>query len=259
MADSPDEETRLLGEQSEVAPFGEDGDFKSGLEGMIEERLVRKGKAAYLANYNFNILAYEEKFGIRFWRGSEKLMSENPYIQWITKRRWTMNEELKMNQLLFIDVILKSLINMKALIRLLLQAGLVLIDVKFEQYEWSIDDGAWEPLGLENCRLQFIAVGLFISVGLLMSLWELLAGQYNFYKLTFLGLLGCLFVTCENLFLFSLIIVSNDYTIDWVQAEDRKWIVFSILGIAAVESYVFILCSLLKSIVGIQRISRSSF
>ena len=78
MAGSPDEETRLLGEQSEVAPFGEDGDSKSGLEGMIEERLVRKGKAAYLANYDDHILDMEDKFGIRFWRGSEKLMSENP-------------------------------------------------------------------------------------------------------------------------------------------------------------------------------------
>ena len=254
-----DEDTRLLGERAIVAPFGEDGDSYAGWEDMILERIVgkAKGKHATMYDYTTNIRDMEDKFGFRFWRGSEKILSENPFIQWITKRRWTMNEELKMNQLLFIEVILKSLIIMKALIRLLLQAGLVLIDVKFEQYEWSIDDGAWVPLGLENCRLQFIAVGLFISVGLLMSLWELLAGQYKFYKLTFLGLLGCFFVTCENLFLFSLIIVNNDYNIDWAQAEDRKWIVFSILGIAAVESYVFILCSLLKSIVGIQRISRS--
>ena len=117
-------------------------------------------------------------------------------------------------------------------------------------------------MGLEDFHLQFLILGAFCSIGLLVNLWELLISPDNFYikkyKLVLCGLTGCLYVTCVNLSVFTILVVKKvgeldletelaiGYTIDWEMAESRKEIAFAILGFGAVTSYLFIVGCLVK-------------
>ena len=111
---------------------------------------------------------------------------------------------------------------------------------------------------MTDFHLPFLILGAFCSIGLLVNLWELLISPDNFYikkyKLVLCGLTGCLYVTCVNLSVFTILAVKNDedgvmgYTIDWELVDQRKEIVYAILGFGAVTSYLFIVGCLVKCV-----------
>ena len=127
-----------------------------------------------------------------------------------------------------------------------LKAGLINRVIPYQQWSWSEGDGTWTPLGIEDFQLQFLVLGLFCCIALLLSLAELLASDYSFYKLTLFGLAGWFYVTTLNVFFFALIIVTDDLEIDWGKAIDRKRILYGILGFSGSTFYTFVLCALAK-------------
>ena len=123
-------------------------------------------------------------------------------------------------------------------------------DIPYKQWEWSPDDSDLQPLGIEDFQLQFIFLGGFCSIALLINLGELLLSPDNFYmkkyKLVLCGLAGCLYVACVNLGVFLILVLTNDLEINWELAEGRKDVAFTILGFGAVTSFLFTIGCLVK-------------
>ena len=68
------------------------------------------------------------------------------------------------------------------------------------------------------------------------------------YSLIFSGLLACLYVTGLNLFIFTILAMTNDLKIDWELAESRILRAYAILGYGGAMSYLFLIGCLVKYI-----------
>ena len=228
MIESPVEEYNKLAKIT--VTLENDWDYKK-THLLVENKVIRDNSYAYAADIRSIVEDYdhlEEKYSTKWYRGTETVMSENPYSNWLTKKNWPLNEELNLHMLLF------------------QQAGLINRNVPYQQWSWSEGEGAWRPLGIEDFQLQFLTLGLFCCIGLLLSLGELLASSYTFNKLTLCGLAACSYVATLNLFLFALLIVTDDLEVDWGKAVDRQGILLGILGVSGGTFYTFILCALVK-------------
>ena len=74
---------------------------------MIENKVLRDGTHAY-ATVNSDILGYwsqlEDKYKTRWYRGTETIMSEYPYANWVSKKKWPLNEELNLHIMQYQEV-----------------------------------------------------------------------------------------------------------------------------------------------------------
>ena len=76
---------------------------------LIEKGVFRDGTHAFATTIdvisNGDYFQYlEKKYGISWHRSNETLLSENPYTNWISKKRWPLNEELNIHMILFQQV-----------------------------------------------------------------------------------------------------------------------------------------------------------
>ena len=105
-------------------------------------------------------------------------------------------------------------------------------------------------MGLSELFIPLLTLGLFCSVALSLTLGELLMSPDNHivkkYSLVFSGLLACLYVTGLNLFIFTIVTMTNDFKIDWELAENRILRAYAILGYGGATSYLFLIGCLVK-------------
>ena len=134
------------------------------------------------------------------------------------------------------------------------KAGLISLTVPYEQWAWSpddkLDDKDWLPMDLSELFMPLLTLGLFCSIALPLTLGELLMSPDNHivkkYTLVFSGLLACLYVTGLNLFIFTIVTMTNDFKIDWELADNRILRAYAILGYGGAMSYLFIIGCLVK-------------
>ena len=105
-------------------------------------------------------------------------------------------------------------------------------------------------MGLSELFMPLLILGLFCSIALPLTLGELLMSPDNHivkkYSLVFSGLLACLYVTGLNLFIFTIVTMTNDFKIDWELAENRILKAYAILGYGGATSYLFLIGCLVK-------------
>ena len=105
-------------------------------------------------------------------------------------------------------------------------------------------------MGLSELFMPLLILGLFCSIALPLTLGELLMSPDNHivkkYTLVFSGLLACLYVTGLNLFIFTIVTMTNDFKIDWELAENRMSRAYAILGYGGATSYLFLIGCLVK-------------
>ena len=163
----------------------------------------------------------------------------------------------------------------------------------WENFEWNSDDhfeDLWRkgeagvdldsfsqsPLILEPDHFQslFLIMGVKMSLGLVVLLWDILANsKIKFFTLMMSGLSACLLVTFTNLYFFSIILwtpvtsetkirmdnkgwharhakilTTGDYVYDMEKLGNNKNVAFAILGYGAVLSCVFILVAMMRSL-----------
>ena len=77
---------------------------------LIMNKVIIDGTHA-LAAVNQDILNgyYEpaEELKTHWYRGTETILSEYPYSNWLSKKKWPLNEELNLHMMRFQEVILK--------------------------------------------------------------------------------------------------------------------------------------------------------
>ena len=124
-----------------------------------------------------------------------------------------------------------------------------------ENYEYDEEDylkeqwdGQMIELKIDIFRLQYPIIGAFCSVALVVNLFELLLSSYNHCKLTFLGFISSILVTCVNLLIFSTFIITNDLEIDWKTAANNKWVASAILGFGATTYLFYLSFAIIKSL-----------
>ena len=74
---------------------------------LIEKGVFRDGTHAFsVSNEDIlhNYTHLEEKYDTSWHRSTETVMSENPYRNWLSKKRWPLNEELNIHMILFQQV-----------------------------------------------------------------------------------------------------------------------------------------------------------
>ena len=83
-----------------------DPDYKK-TNALIEKGIFRDGTHAFAAPTGYianNYQHLEGKYSISWHRSKETVWSENPHINWISKKRWPFNEELNIHMILFQQV-----------------------------------------------------------------------------------------------------------------------------------------------------------
>ena len=79
---------------------------------LIENKVIRDGTHAY-ASSNEEILKdyshLENKYKTHWYRGTDTILSEYPYSNWVSKKKWPLNEELNLHIMRYQEVTLHSL------------------------------------------------------------------------------------------------------------------------------------------------------
>ena len=108
---SPDKEYNHLAEMTNAMTYFKDPD-KSKTYRVVENQVIRDGVFAY-ATTNSDIidnLSYlEEKYKTHWYRGTDTVMSEYPYFNWLSKKKWPLNEELNLHMMQYQEVTLRDL------------------------------------------------------------------------------------------------------------------------------------------------------
>ena len=84
-----------------------DPDYKK-TNALIEKGVFRDGTHAFAAKTDLIVNNYqhlEEKYRTSWHRGTETVLSEYPFSNWVSKKRWPLNEELNIHMMLFQQVI----------------------------------------------------------------------------------------------------------------------------------------------------------
>ena len=79
------------------------GRFKS----LIENQVFSDGTHAYLSSNDeiFNKHSHlEKKYGYPWYRSTDTVMSEYPHHQWLSKKKWPLNEQLNLHMLNYQEV-----------------------------------------------------------------------------------------------------------------------------------------------------------
>ena len=107
MKDSPIEEYDKLANRT--ISLEDDPDWKK-TDALIEHQVIKDGTHAY-ASDNTNIINkyphLEEKYNTHWYRGTDTVMSEYPYSNWVIKKKCPLSEDLMMHMLLFQQVTIK--------------------------------------------------------------------------------------------------------------------------------------------------------
>ena len=119
-----------------------------------------------------------------------------------------------------------------------------------EEYLKEQWDGQIIELKLDVFRLQYPIIGCMCSVALFLNLLELLVSSYCHWKLLALGYISCCYVTCANLMIFSMFIITNEANVDWESAVNNKWVANVILGFGAATYTIYLVLAMLKSLKG---------
>ena len=81
-------------------------------DALIENKVIRDGTHAYGA-VNEDILNYyshlEDKHKTHWYRGTGTILSEYPYTNWLSKKKWPLNEELNLHIMRYQEVTLHNL------------------------------------------------------------------------------------------------------------------------------------------------------
>ena len=81
-------------------------------DALVENKVIRDGTHA-LAVPNEDLLKYyshlDDKHKTHWYRGTGTIMSEYPYANWLSKKKWPLNEELNLHIMQYQEVTLHSL------------------------------------------------------------------------------------------------------------------------------------------------------
>ena len=81
-------------------------------DALIENKVIRDGTHAYSTS-NEDILNYyshlEDKHKTHWYRGTDTILSEYPYYNWLSKKKWPLNEELNLHIMRYQEVTLHNL------------------------------------------------------------------------------------------------------------------------------------------------------
>ena len=89
--------------------FDNDWDSKK-TDALIENKVIRDGTHAYAGITEFilrNLLVEDKK--THWYRGTGTILSEYPYYNWVSKKRWPLNEELNLHIMRYQEVTLHNL------------------------------------------------------------------------------------------------------------------------------------------------------
>ena len=79
---------------------------------LIENKVIREGTHAFAVE-NEHILNYyshlEDKHKTHWYRGTDTILSEYPYSNWLSKKKWPLNEELNLHIMQYQEVTLHNL------------------------------------------------------------------------------------------------------------------------------------------------------
>ena len=88
-----------------------DPDTKKTIE-LVETKVIKAGTHAY-ALATEDILNYysdlEDKYKTHWYRGTDTILSEYPYTNWLSKKKWPLNEELNLHIMQYQEVTLRNL------------------------------------------------------------------------------------------------------------------------------------------------------
>ena len=78
---------------------------------LIRNEVFRDGTHALLSLneviINTELSDLEEKHGYSWYRSTETVLSESPYLHWISKKKWALNEQLNLHMMNYQEVTLK--------------------------------------------------------------------------------------------------------------------------------------------------------
>ena len=76
-------------------------------DSLIDNEVMRHGTHAYayVPEDIINIYSYlEEKHNTVWYRSTETVLSENPHSNWLSKKKWPINEQLNLHMLNYQEV-----------------------------------------------------------------------------------------------------------------------------------------------------------
>ena len=80
-------------------------------DALIENKVIRDGTHALVA-INGDILQYyshlEDKHKTHWYRGTDTILSEYPYYNWLSKKKWPLNEELNLHIMQYQEVTINN-------------------------------------------------------------------------------------------------------------------------------------------------------
>ena len=81
-------------------------------DALVENSVIREGTHAFAA-VNEDILNYfsylEDKHKTNWYRGTDTILTEYPYSNWLSKKKWPLNEELNLHIMQYQEVTLHNL------------------------------------------------------------------------------------------------------------------------------------------------------
>ena len=81
-------------------------------DALVENKVIREGTHAF-ATVNEDILNFyyllEDKHKTHWYRGTDTILSEYPYSNWVSKKKWPLNEELNLHIMRYQEVTLHNL------------------------------------------------------------------------------------------------------------------------------------------------------
>ena len=78
---------------------------------LIEKKVIRDGTHAW-ATVTEDILRnlhVEEMYKTHWYRGTGTILSEYPYLNWLSKKKWPLNEELNLHIMRYQEVTLVTI------------------------------------------------------------------------------------------------------------------------------------------------------
>ena len=79
---------------------------------LIENKVIREGTHAFAIENEFILKDYshlEDKHKTHWYRGTDTILSEYPYSNWLSKTKWPLNEELNLHIMRYQEVTLHNL------------------------------------------------------------------------------------------------------------------------------------------------------
>ena len=76
-------------------------------DALIENKVIRDGThaLALISEYILNLYSHlEDKHKTHWYRGTDTILSEYPYSNWLSKKKWPLNEELNLHIMQYQEV-----------------------------------------------------------------------------------------------------------------------------------------------------------